>query len=165
MNDELAQLPHLSAAGLDRREAILAAAKLHARRRRTRRRSARMVAAGAILIGAGVLFSMRPDTPVPSVETVPAVSHVPTASPVAPEPIPVLPSKPTYARFDFSTIQTNDARLTWQVVSPRAQTVIVLSDDQLLASLHDVGVDAGLARVGSQSLLVLNDTFKPSPTR
>lgn len=166
MNDLMEPLPPLSRQGLARRDAILVEAKSHARRRRTRRRAAKVAAVCVALSGVGILFAMRWARPASWVEPAHVIaSHDLAPRPVEPLAAPVPDASPAYAQFRFSTIRTDRSLVAAHALPPGNASTAVVSDDQLLDSLHNVGVDAGLARVGSQSLLVLNDTFRPSPPR
>lgn len=168
MNEAFEQPQRLSDEGVARREAILHAAKRHARRRRAVRVGARGGAAGVLVLAiAAVAWTTvrdrRADAPMPEIVARPV--DPPIAPDVAPprtlKPAPQreapVASPPAYATFAFATITTEPNIASERLLRTSAARENVISDDELLESLHQAGIDAGLATVGSRSVVVLNE--------
>lgn len=165
MNAPLDPIPPLSPIGMTRRDAILRAAQQHARSRRTRRRVVRSSAAVCLitLIMGGIALLIRPHASAPAPAPAVALNPEPTPDRV-PNPTPRehqenAPQAVAFDSFSFEAIQTNPTIEQRYALVERPDSVAQMSDDQLLRSLHDAGVDAGLATIGGRSVVILNDRF------
>lgn len=166
MTEPTEQLQPLSEVGIARREAILHAAKRHAFRRRHVRHVARGVACVAVFgitVAIAWSFLRVPHTPDVAPEIVTKqiepsfVPPVPNDPSPAPDKTPAVTAAPAYATFAFATIETAPGIAGDRLLHTAPATDATISDEELLKSLHNAGVDAGLATVGSRSMVIVND--------
>lgn len=153
MPQQSTQLPPLSQLGQRRRDDILRDVLTQAKRRRVRRKAAKTLGVCAVMLGVIGLYALRPRSTPPLITT---------PDPIAPPVIARAPetAAPAFTRIAFAEIQTDRAILSRYVLRrDEEDRPKVMNDDELLKSLHQAGVDAGIAHVGSQALVVLNDKF------
>jgi hypothetical protein len=148
----------LSPTGVDRRERILADALRIARGRKRVRVIRNGVAAGAAVVAIASLLISRASTP-PATPNLPSVAQVP---PSLPPTITPKASDPTFELFDFAYIKTDDTAIARHAITLPTPARFI-DDDNLLATLQQVGVDAGLVTMDHKMTLVLNTQLDSLP--
>jgi len=140
----------LSAAGQERREAILQTALRTVRRRRRARRAVGVTGGVAAIVLVAVMLHRSP-------ESVPQTS---VPQPVAPPRVAVQPSYPPVESPDvprFATIRIvgDDPTIMERLAAPAVpQLWRTIDDEELLAEMAAAGQPAGLARINEETLLL-----------
>lgn len=149
----------LSPTGLDRRERILADALRVARGRKRVRVIRNGVGAAAAAVAITSLLFSRASTP-PVTPNPPSVAQVPPSLP--PPTIAPKTSGPMFERFDFAYIKTDDTAIARHAITLPTPARFI-DDDNLLATLQQVGLDAGLVTMDHKMTLVLNTQLDSLP--